>query len=195
MDFIVSTVSGFSWLIFIFAGIISILSFGEKVASVMEKEEIVEWLKFASMFGFVFGILALIASAFNLIGPHLKEPVVGNQTNWDSVVIGLAIGSALALKPIKDLKWASLVSLSGGIGVMILIWILYPSSPSFLLIGSGLVALLILFLALKFIEDFYLLISSIVTSPPVSVGLGSIALIEGLLLLFNSSLLAILTSF
>jgi len=193
MDTIVAIASNFTWLILIIAGIISILSFGERVATIMEKEDIKEWLKFASMFGFVFGVLALIVTAFNLIGPHLKEPVAGNQTQWDAVLISLAIGAALALKPIKDMKWASLVSLCGGIGVMILIWLIFPAAPSFLLIGAGLITLLLLFLALKFIEDFYLLISSIVTSPPITVGLGLLSLLEGVLLLFGSSFLAILT--
>ena len=195
MDPIVYFVSSLTWLILIISGIISILSFGEKIASVMEKENIAEWLKFLSYFGFVFGILALMATAFNLIGPHLKPPVSGDQTQWDSVLIGLAIGAALVLKPIKNMKWASLASLIGGILVMMLIWFVWHSAPSFVLIIAGVLTLLILFLALKFIEDFYLLISSIVTSPPISVGLGLIAIIEGILLLFNHSFLAIATSF
>lgn len=194
MDPIVSFVSNLTWLILIISGIISILSFGEKIASVMEKENIAEWLKFLSYFGFLFGILSLIVTAFNLIGPHLTPAVTGPQTQWDAVLIGLAIGAALALKPIKDMKWASLVSLSGGIVVMILIWFIWNTAPSFVLIIAGVGTLLILFLALKFIEDFYLMISSIVTSPPISVGLGLIAILEGLLLLFNISFLAIATS-
>ena len=195
MDALVSFVSNLTFLIFIGSGIISVLSFGEKVASVMEKEDVAEWLKFISYFGFVFGILTLIATAFNLIGPHLKSAVTGPQTHWDALLIGLAIGAALALKPIKNMKWASLASLTGGIAVMILIWIAWPAAPNALLIVAGIVTLLLLFLALKFVEDFYLLISSIVTAPPISVGLGLLAIIEGILLFFHSSLLAIATSF
>ena len=195
MDVIVSTVSNLTWLVFIVSGIISMLSFGERLASVLEKENVKEWLKFGSMFGFVFGVLSLIVTAFNLIGPHLKDAVTGPQTQWDAVLIGLALGAALALKPIKDMKWASLVSLAGGILVMILIWLVYPNAlnHSWILIVAGVVTLFILFMATKFIEDFYLLISSIVTSPPISVGLGILGIVEGLLLLFNTSILNILT--
>lgn len=193
MDFIVSTASSFTWLVLIVSGIISIFSFGEKMANIMEKEDVAEWLKFGSYFGFVFGILSLIVTAFNLIGPHLSDAVTGFQTQWDAVVIGLAIGAALALKPIKDMKWASLGSLAGGIVVMILIWMVWSSVPSPVLIAAGVITLLILFMALKFVEDFYLLVSSIVTSPPISVGLGLIAILEGLLLLFGSSFLEIAT--
>lgn len=193
MDIIVTTASNLTWLVLIVSGIISIFSFGEKMASIMEKEDVAEWLKFGSYFGFVFGILSLIVSAFNLIGPHLADKVVGVQTQWDAVVIGLAIGAALALKPIKDMKWASLASLAGGIVVMILIWMVWSSAPSAVLIAAGVITLFILFLALKFVEDFYLLVSSLVTSPPISVGLGLIAILEGLLLLFNTSFLDIVT--
>ena len=193
MNEIVSSFSSITWFILIASGILSILSFGERLASVLEKENFTEWLKFASIFGFIFGVFSLIVTAFNLIGPHLTPAITGGQTEWDVLLIGLAIGAALALKPIKDMKWASLVSLSGGIGIMILIWMMFPSAPSTLLIIAGVISLLLLYLALKFIEDFYLLISSVVTSPPISVGLGVLALLEGVLLLFNSSILFLLT--
>lgn len=189
---IVATVSGFTWLILIVSGIISLLSFGEKVASVMERDDLKEWFKFGSMFGFIFGILSLIVTAFNLIGPHFND-VSGYQTQWDAVVIGLALGGALALKPIKDMKWASLGGLIGGIVVMILIWLIFPKTPDMLLIGAGVITLFVIFLALKFVEDFYLLIASLVTSPPLTVGLGVLGIVEGLLLLFNTSILNIFT--
>lgn len=189
VDPIVSFVTSLTPLVLIGAGIISILSFGEKIASVMERDDLSEWLKFISYFGFVFGILSLIVTAFNFISPYLSQAITGSQTHWDVLVIGLAIGAALALKPIKDMKWASIIALSGGIAVMILIWIFWRSAPSVVLIGAGIVTLLVLFLAFKFIEDFYLLISSIVTSPPVSVGLGILAVLEGVLLLFHTSIL------
>lgn len=193
MDALVSFVSNLTWLIFIGAGVISVLSFGEKLASFAEKDELAEWLKFISYFGFVFGVASLIVTAFNFIGPHLKSSVGGPQTHWDALLIGLAIGVALALKPIKNMKWASLASLVGGVAVMIIIWFYWHAAPSALLIVAGIVTLLLLFLALKFVEDFYLLISNIVTFPPVSVGLGAIAILEGILLLFNTSILVIAT--
>ena len=190
MDFIVSFFTGITPLVLIGDGIISILSFGEKIASVMERESLSEWLKFISYFGFVFGILSLIVTAFNFISPYLgNNAVAGSQTHWDILVIGLAIGAALALKPIKDMKWASIISLAGGIAVMIIIWLIWSSAPSSVLIVAGIVTLLVLYLAFKFIEDFYLLISSIVTSPPVSVGLGILAVLEGVLLVFHTSIL------
>lgn len=190
---LVSSFSDLTWLILIASGIISILAFIERLATVLEKEELAEWLKFISIFGFIFGIASLIVTAFNFIGPHLDPPVTSIQTTWEILLTGLALGLTLTLKPIKNMKWASLVSLSAGIGVSLLIWITIPSAPAPILIGLGVLTLLILYLALKFIEDFYLLISSIVTSPPLTVGLGIIGLVEGLLLMANTSIITIFT--
>ena len=188
---IVAGIGGLTGLILIASGTISILSFFERIASVLEKDEIAEWLKFISLFGLLFGVLSLIVTALNFIGPHLDPPVNGRQTTWEFLLTGLLLGLMLTLKPIKDMKWASLVSLSCGIGVSIFIWWIFPSAPSLLLITAGIITLLVLYLALKFVEDFYLLISSIVTSPPLTVGLGSLALIEGILFLFDTSIMTI----
>lgn len=191
VNLIVAGFGSLTWLILILSGIISILAFIERVASVLEKEELAEWLKFISLFGFIFGISSLIVTAFNFIGPHLNPPISGRQTTWEFLLTGLAMGLTLTLKPIKDMKWASLLSLSAGIGISILIWIVFPSAPGLLLVGLGVATLFILYLALKFIEDFYLLLSSILTSPPLTVGLGAFSLVEGLLLFFNTSILTV----
>lgn len=194
-SFLVNVLSDFTWLIFIIAGIISTLSFLARIADVFEKEAISEWLNFIAYSGFVLGVLILATTAANFIGPHIVPPITKNQTGWDILVLGLVTGFALSLKPIKDMKWAALITLGVGGLIMILFWLFVPSAPSTLLIILIILLMLIIYMALKFIEDFYTILSSVLTSPPIAVGLGVLCIIEGILLILNSSLLEILTSF
>ncbi|MHA2365068.1 MAG: hypothetical protein ACXAC7_14010 [Candidatus Hodarchaeales archaeon] len=191
----VDLLSSSTWLIFIIAGIISSLSFASRVAEVFENESLAEWLKFIAYSGFVIGVVILAVTAANFIGPHVTPRVTGKQTGWDVLVLGLVTGLALSLKPIKDMKWAALVTVGVGVGIMILIWMFVPSGPSYPLIAVVLIICFIVYIAFKFIEDFYLLISDILTLPPVAVGLGVLCIIEGILLLLDNSLLSVATGF
>ena len=192
---IVNLLSATSWLIFIIAGVISTLSFLSRIADVFEYETISEWMNFIAYSGFVVGVVILAVTAANLIGPHLNPAIIGHQTQWDTTVLGLITGFALSLKPIKDMKWAALITLGVGGIIMILFWVFVPSPPGGVLIAIIVILMLIVYIALKFIEDFYILLSSVLTSPPVAIGLGVLCVLEGILLFFGSSLLTLATGF
>lgn len=193
---LVSFLSEASWLVFILAGVVSTLTFFERVATLLEKEEMAEWLKFLAYFGFGFGILMLVVTAANFIGPYITPPTDGPQVGWDVLLLGLVTGAALALKPIKDMRWASLIALTAGALLMVAIWFFVgPSGVAWPLIAVVIVLMFILYLALKFVEDLYTLISAVLTSPPVAVGLGVVCIVEGFLLLFGTSFLSLIPLF
>jgi hypothetical protein len=189
---ILASFSSFTWIIFVVGGIFSSLWFLERLAGIYS-EELREWLKFIAYFGFVIGVLVLIVTAINLIGPYLSTPISGKQIGWDVTVVGFILGATLCLRPIKDMKWAALISLAVGCIAMITVWVLFPSQVGPTLIGLILGFMFVFYMSVKFVEDIYATLGKILTSPPVAVGIGILAIIQGLLLLFGSSIITLIS--
>lgn len=190
---ILTFVSSLTFLILIVGGIFSSLYFLERISAVFS-EELQEWVKFVAYFGFVIGILVLINAASNLVIPHLNSQDIsfGKEVGWDVTIIGLVLGVTLCLRPIKDYRWAAIITLTLGCALMILIWLLAPSSVDLILIGVVIGFLFVFYMSLKFVEDIYSLLGDLLTAPPVAVGIGIVAIIEGILLFFGSSLITLI---
>ncbi|OLS25909.1 MAG: hypothetical protein HeimC3_11830 [Candidatus Heimdallarchaeota archaeon LC_3] len=190
---ILELISSLSFLFLIIGGIFSSLYFIERVSGVIS-EDLQEWVKYIAYFGFVIGILVLINAASNLVLPHIDSQTVstGKEVGWDVTVLGLVLGVTLCLRPIKDYRWAAILTLTIGVLSMILIWFLAPSSVNEILIVAMLVFLFVFYMSLKFIEDIYTLLGDILTSPPLVLGIGVLAIIQGILLFFGTSILGII---
>ena len=186
-------ISSLSFLFLIVGGIFSSLYFIERISGVFS-EDLQEWVKYIAYFGFAIGILVLINAASNLVLPHLDSETVstGKEVGWDVTILGFILGVTLCLRPIKDYRWAAIITLTIGVLSMILIWLLAPSSVNEILIIAMLAFLFVFYMSLKFIEDIYSLLGDILTSPPLALGIGVLAIIEGILLFFGSSFLGIL---
>lgn len=149
-------------------------------------------VKALSLFGFFIGALLLITGINASIGQA-----------WDSGTIYLLIvtGLALILRPLKDIPWAALFGLLvGGLCVGLVI-LFYPLPGTVLGISSTLVYLfvfivpaLLVYVFFKFAEDLLRLVGMILASKPVSIVLGLACIIQGILLLLNTSLFTILIS-
>jgi len=149
------------------------------------------WIvKIASFFGFIIGILLMITAAVVWSTP---TPYV--YTQYLLIVTGLA----LILKPIKDIPWAALIaSLIGGVcAVYVYLYIpletVFGISSTWVYLIIFFVPALLVYLLFKFIEDILRLIGSILASRPVSLILGIICIVQGLLLLLDESLFKILS--
>jgi len=183
--------SRFTWVFFVLGGIFSMLWFVERLSTVFS-EEMKEWIKFIAYFGFPVGIVILGVTAINLIAPYLIPPETGVQTGWDVTILGFVLGATVCLRPIKDFKWAALFSLGAGCLSMIFIWLIFaPTSVSPALIGIVLGFMFVTYVSLKFIEDLWVLLGNVLTSPPIAIGLGGLAIVQGILLLFATSLKAL----
>ena len=190
---VLTLISSLSFLFLIVGGIFSSLYFIERISGVFS-EDLQEWVKYIAYFGFAIGILVLINAASNLVLPHLDSETVstGKEVGWDVTILGFILGVTLCLRPIKDYRWAAIITLTIGVLSMILIWLLAPSSVNEILIIAMLAFLFVFYMSLKFIEDIYSLLGDILTSPPLALGIGVLAIIEGILLFFGSSFLGIL---
>ena len=150
------------------------------------------FVKVLSLFGFFIGALLLITGINASIGQA-----------WDSGTIYLLIvtGLALILRPLKDIPWAALFGLLVGGLCVSLVLIFYPLPGTVLGISSTWVYLfvfivpaLLVYVFFKFAEDLLRLVGMILASKPVSIVLGLACIIQGILLLLNTSLFTILIS-
>lgn len=119
---------------------------------------------------------------------------------WDSVTQTLLIvtGIALFLKPIKDIRWASLIGLAAGCLCLGYVMLLNPLPPSIFGIESKwiytvifLVPTLFTYLLFKFVEDLLTFIGTILSFRLVAITIGTLCVIQGVLLLLDRSLFEI----
>jgi hypothetical protein len=146
--------------------------------------------KVMSALGFFVGILMLITALS-----------VWSASAWDTGTRYLLVitGLALFLKPLRDVPWAALVGLIVGGACVSIVFLLFPLPETVLGVSSTWVYLLIFFvpallayMAAKFVEDLFKLVGTILASKPVSIILGLICLVQGILLLLDTSLFLIL---
>jgi len=145
------------------------------------------WLvKIIAGLGFILGILLMTTGV-----------VVWAAQSWDSVTQTLLIvtGIALFLKPIKDIRWASLIGLTAGCMCLGYVMLLSPLPPSFFGIESRwiyvaifLVPTLFTYLLFRFVEDLLTFIGTILSFRLVAITIGTLCIIQGVLLLFDWSL-------
>lgn len=143
-------------------------------------------VKLASFFGFFVGILLMVTAAV-IWSPPLPDA----YTRYLLVATGLA----LVLKPIKDIPWAALIAcLIGGVCVgYVFLYLPLPEnvlgiSSTWIYLIIFLLPALIVYTLFKFIEDILRLIGMILASRPVSITLGLICILQGILLLLHTNL-------
>lgn len=149
--------------------------------------------KIVSFFGFFVGILLIVTAGV----AWSTQAQVDNYTIYLLIIAGLA----LFLRPIREIPWAALLALIvGGLAVAIL-YFFFPLPETVVGIASTWIYLAIFFIpavlvyvVFKFIEDLLKLIGMILGSKPVTFIVGLICIAQGVLLLLNMNLFAILVS-
>ena len=148
--------------------------------------------KIISFFGFFVGILLIVTGAASW---------QTQTTNIDTYTIALLIiaGLALMLKPIKDFPWAALMGLIAGGLAAGAVYFFLPLPETVAGIASIWVYLIIFFvpavivyMVFKFIEDILKLLGTILASKPVTLIVGIICIVQGILLLLGFNIFTIL---
>ena len=179
--------------VLILGGVVAVSWFVEKIVGVMlDGERLMIWLlKGMSYFGFLVGILLMATAAV-----AWSQPV-----GWDlgTKILLLVTGLALFLKPVKDFPVAALIALTVGCACAAYVILFVPMPETVLGISIRwvyltifLIPALITYVLFKFVEDVLRLIRIILTFEPVALILGSVCIANGVLMLFGTSLLAIL---
>jgi len=146
--------------------------------------------KAISVLGFFVGVLLLATGG-----------IVWWKQAWDlgTRFLLLVAGLAMVLKPLKDVPWAALVALVVGGLCAGAVYLFLPLPDAVLGVSSAwiylvifLVPALFAYLLFKFVEDMLKLIAMILAFKPVATVIGLTCVIQGILLLLNSSLFTIL---
>jgi hypothetical protein len=149
--------------------------------------------KIVTFFGFFVGILLIVTAGV----------VWSTQAQVDNYTIYLLIiaGLALFLRPIKEIPWAALLGLIVGGLTVAIIYFFFPLPETVVGIASTwiylaifLIPAVLVYMVFKFIEDMLKLIGMILGSKPVTFIVGLVCIAQGVLLLLNMNLFAILTS-
>lgn len=188
-SFIILIIGGLlaaSWLFVRFAGVSS-----DDMSNIVKK---------LSLLGFPVGIVALITiGAGFLLWSTMVEPdprFIDEYPAFDLVTVGCLgiLGLVLILRPIKDFRFGAFISLALGLlggGILILL-----GAESVQLLAIVFVGIfLAIYLSIKIIEDLYLLIAEVLSSPLISVIVGILCIIQGLLQFFGFSIGGIIMLF
>ena len=178
--------------VLILGGFVAVSWLFEKLGSeVLGVGRLMIWLfKGLSYFGFVVGILLMATAA-----------VAWSQPRWDlgTRCLLIVIGLALFLKPVKDFPVAALIGLTVGCAcaAYVILFIPMPEtvfgiSIRWIYLIIFLIPALITYLLFKFIEDVLRLIRMILIFEPVAIVLGLVCIANGILMLSETSLFAVL---
>ncbi len=150
------------------------------------------WLmKILSLFGFFVGVLLIVTAA---VAWSTEAAQVDTFTQYLLIVAGLA----LFLKPMRDIPWAALLGLAAGGLCAGFVWLfsplpetVYGVSSTWVYVLIFLVPAVLVYMVFKFIEDVLKLVAMVLTFKPVSLALGLICIVQGILLLMNTTLFPI----
>ncbi|MFX0125862.1 MAG: hypothetical protein ACFFAE_19730 [Candidatus Hodarchaeota archaeon] len=188
-----------SFLILILGGILAASGLLVRLAGVSSDDmsNIVDKL---SLVGFPVGILALITiGAGFLLWSTMGDPGPEFMTEFPAfdlvtvVCLGV-LGLVLILRPIKDFRFGAFISLAiGFLGAGLLVLL---GAESVQLLAIVFVAIfLVIYLSIKIVEDLYLLIAEVLSSPLISVIVGVLCILQGILQIFGLSIGGIILLF
>ena len=139
-----------------------------------------------SFIGFLAGIIALATAALWFLK---------GASGIVTLVLLVAVGLSLFLKPLKNVRWAALIGLACGIIV------LYYANAYFGQLGTAVMLVIFIVVALpvylmfKFAEDILHSVGSLLSYPAVAVPLGFLCLAQGTLLLIGGDLLQFISQY
>ncbi len=168
-----TVIIGYTPYILILSGAMPLLWLYEKLTG--------EITMLASFFGFFVGILSLMNGA-----------MVWARNAGDAMTLFLliVIGLSLFLKPIKNIRWASLLGLIAGCAGVAFVLVNFSQYANTRILGAVFIAIaLAVYIASKFAEDVLHNIGTILSFPPVALLLGLLCISQGILLLLGKTLL------
>jgi len=146
--------------------------------------------RFISAVGFPFGVVVLILAADIGLGLNFLSSIFGLNAPPSSAdhpylkyyfPVTIVLGILLISRPIRNVRWASLVSLGMGLLASAYLRIYFAGlSTTILGIVFAIVALAI-YMVLRFVEDIFDFIGRILAFPPFATGIGLVSLYFGIL--------------
>ena len=145
-----------------------------------------------TILGFFVGIAVIIvavdvALGLNFLSTYLGiQPVPINSTNSYLkyyLPVMAVLGILLFSRPIRNIRWASLIALGAGILVTAFLKVAFAGLSTTILAVVFLIATLAVYTLLKFVEDILQMIGSILAFPPIATAVGLVSIYFGVLTL------------
>jgi hypothetical protein len=143
--------------------------------------------RFLSGIGFFVGVGIVVVAADITLNLKLLESYFGNYfvtpTSLDDhpylrfwLPLMLVLGVLLFSRPIRNLRWASLVAVAAGLLAAYYVKVFLPSLIVPILVVAFLVATVAVYALLRFVEDLVEFVGTVLAFPPVAaiIGLASV---------------------
>ena len=143
-----------------------------------------------SILGFLVGILVLIvavdyALSLGFLSGAISDAVVLTSSPYLKYFLPamILLGILLISRPIRNVRWASLLSLALGLLIAYFLRTFLPSlfTSTTVLVVVFLIATLAIYVLLRFVEDIFEFIGSVLAFPPIAIAIGLVNIYFGIL--------------
>ena len=146
--------------------------------------------RFLSGVGFFIGLGIVIVAAditlnLNLLGSFSSPPAELDTHQYLRfwLPLMLVLGVLLFSRPIRNLRWASLVAVAGGLLADYYLRVFLPSLSAPILVVAFVVAAVAIYALLRFVEDLIEFVGSVLAFPPVAAIIGLVSVYFGILII------------
>lgn len=94
----------------------------------------------------------------------------------------IVLGLTLFSRPLRNIRWASLTSLGVGLLAAYLLNVTFPGLGTIILGAVFLIATLAVYMLLRFVEDIFDFVGTVLAFPPISLAVGIAAVYFGILI-------------
>jgi len=140
----------------------------------------------ASFIGLFVGIIALASAALSFLK---------SAPNIVTLVLLVAVGLSLFLKPLKNVRWAALIALASGVVALYYASVYFGQLGTAVMLVIFMVVALPIYLVFRFAEDILHSVGSLLSFPAVAVTIGILCLAQGTLLLLGGDLLQFISQY
>lgn len=145
-----------------------------------------------SIIGFFVGIAVIVVAADTALGLDFFWFTSPSIVDLESVSpylvyylpLMIVLGLLLFSRPIRNIRWASLISLAVGLLVAYYLRVLlatYDLSSTILAVVF-LIATLAIYTLLRFVEDIFGFVGTVLAFPPIAIGVGLVAVYFGIII-------------
>jgi len=143
-----------------------------------------------SVLGFLVGILVLIVSidyalGLGFLSSAISDAVASTSSPYLKYFLPamILLGILLISRPIRNVRWASIISLALGLLIAYFLRTFLPSlfTSTTVLVIVFLIATLAIYTLLRFVEDLFEFIGSVLAFPPIAIAIGLVNIYFGII--------------
>lgn len=145
--------------------------------------------KFLIILGFLVGIAVIIVAIDAALNLGFLSSFLGTVVPAQNafpyaqyyLIVMAVLGILLISRPLRNVRWASLIALGIGILVAAYLHVAFSVSSTVILGVVFIITILIIYTLLRFVEDILEFIGTVLAFPPVAIVIGLVSLYFGIL--------------